>query len=259
MRLLLIIAGLCCAAAAAVAEERPAKVLFLIGEDEYQTEKTLPAFAKEHLSEPKFHCEFVFAADDRTRGFPGIEKLENADLLVLSVRRRTLPKDQRAVLKHYLAAGKPLVAIRTASHAFALREGDPPAGHEVWPEFDREVLGCHYHNHHGNKGGSDPRTFVWVEPKAASHAALRGVEWKPGEEARVTSWLYKSEPLAKSCELLMWGRVEGREPKEPVTWVNTGNNRRVFYTSLGHPDDFSMKPFQQLLVSGIDWALGEAK
>jgi type 1 glutamine amidotransferase len=88
-------------------------------------------------------------------------------------------------------------------------------------------------------------------PEAASHPILRGV---PGGELVVRSWLYKVSPLAKAATPLMMGRVEGREPPEPVAWTHTHRGGRVFYTSLGHPDDFKLPAFQTLLKNSIDWA-----
>jgi type 1 glutamine amidotransferase len=55
----------------------------------------------------------------------------------------------------------------------------------------------------------------------------------------------------------MWGSVENTSDREPVAWVNTAEQRRVFYTSLGAPDDFKQAAFRQLLVNGIYWALDQ--
>ncbi len=53
------------------------------------------------------------------------------------------------------------------------------------------------------------------------------------------------------------GRVEDRLPHEPVTWTNTHiGGGRVFYTSLGHPDDFQVPAFRRLLLNGVYWAAG---
>jgi type 1 glutamine amidotransferase len=41
---------------------------------------------------------------------------------------------------------------------------------------------------------------------------------------------------------------------EPVAWVREKDGRRVFYTSLGHPDDFKEASFIRLLVNGLAWA-----
>lgn len=156
-------------------------------------------------------------------------------------------------LRDYVASGKPVVGIRTASHAFCLNEEKPPAGLEEWPEFDRDVLGGNYHMHHGNKGKDDPSTYVWVKEDRKSHPILTGI---PSGEFRVPSWLYKTSPLAESATVLMMGRVGDRKPFEPVTWTNIHRDGgRVFYTSLGHPDEFKMGVFRRLLTNGIFWAL----
>jgi len=151
-------------------------------------------------------------------------------------------------------SGRPLVGLRTASHAFCLREETPQPGLEEWPEFDRDVLGGNYHDHHGNDPETGPFTYVWIKPGMESHPVLAGV---PTGEFRVPSWLYKTSPLAETATTLMMGRVGDRKPYEPVAWINTNvNGGRVFYTSLGHPDDFKIPAFRQLLLNGIFFALG---
>ena len=68
-------------------DSRP-RAVFLIGEDEYKTETTLPAFARKELEPMGIRCTFIIADPKRPHDFPGIEALDDADLLVLSVRRR---------------------------------------------------------------------------------------------------------------------------------------------------------------------------
>jgi type 1 glutamine amidotransferase len=222
-----------------------------MAEDEYDTHRTLPDFARAQLG-MAYRTTLVFGAEKDRNAIPGVESVRLADLLILSLRRRTLPKEQLAAFREYAAAGKPIVAIRTASHGFSPPlGGSVPSGHEAWNEFDRDVLGGNYTGHHGNSKPGDPRTLVRVLPQAASHSILRGV---PGDELVVQSWLYKVSPLAKSATPLMIGRVEGREPPEPVAWTHTHRRGRVFYTSLGHPDDFKLPAFQTLLKNAIDWA-----
>ena len=43
--------------------------------------------------------------------------------MVVSARRRVLPKGQLDALRKFVAEGKPVVGIRTASHAFAPKAG----------------------------------------------------------------------------------------------------------------------------------------
>ena len=180
--------------------------------------------------------------------FAGLEALDSADLLVLSVRRRTLPEGQLAKIRAYVEAGKPLAALRTSSHAFALRSGEPPKGHDVWPEFDREILGGNYHNHFGTK----LKTFVKRSPAAKDHPILAGV---PAEEFPVTSSLYKNHPIADAATVLVTGRVEGVEQHEPVAWTYDRDGQRVFYTSLGHPGDFENEAFRLMLTNAVAWGI----
>ena len=44
--------------------------------------------------------------------FPGAAALNDADLLVLSVRRRAPKAEQMALIRRYLELGKPLVGIQ---------------------------------------------------------------------------------------------------------------------------------------------------
>lgn len=227
----------------------------VMSEPEYKTESTLTDFARQFLQRD-FRLSFLYADRDDQNKLSGVEALERADLAIVSVRRRALPKEQLALFRRFVAAGKPVVGIRTASHAFSLGKGDPPAGREVWPEFDRDVLGGNYHGHHGNKDGKGYGTYVRVAPGADAHPILKGV---PSGEFRVRSSLYIVSPLRPKTTLLMLGRGDERLPHEPVAWTNTtAGGGRVFYTSLGGPDDFGLPAFQRLLANGIYWAAGLA-
>jgi type 1 glutamine amidotransferase len=239
------------------ADTRP-HVVLVMAEDEYRTAETLTEFARRHLGKD-FRTSFVYASATDRDHLPGIEVLEDADLAVFSIRRRLLAPEQMAVVRRYFAAGKPLVAIRTSSHAFASRDGKVPDGKVEWREFDAEVLGGNYTGHHGNSGADGPRTWVRVAEGARGHPVMSGV---PPEELAVRSWLYKTSPLKETAVVLMTGRVEGKDGPEPVAWTNTygGHGRkdggRVFYTSLGHPEDFALPVFRRLLLNGVYWTGG---
>jgi type 1 glutamine amidotransferase len=97
---------------------------------------------------------------------------------------------------------------------------------------------------------------VWVSETAADHPIVRGVTTAP---LTVPSWLYKSRPLKQGAETLMMGRVGEREPREPVAWTYVRpDGGRVFYTSLGHPDDFKLKDVERMLLQAIYWAVGSS-
>ena len=230
------------------ADKRP-HIVFMIGEKEYQTNRSLPAFVEEELS--NYRCSYVVADERDPNYFAQLEKLDGADLLVISVRRRTLPEDQLAKVRAFANSGKPLIGLRTSSHAFALRKGEPPTGHAVWPEFDRDVLGGNYQNHHGSKLA----TLVKRHAPSKDHPILEGVT---AEEFEVSSSLYKNHPLGESTTVLLMGRVEGVEQHEPVAWANNRDGQRVFYTSLGGPGDFQQMAFRKMFLNAIDWAIADA-
>jgi type 1 glutamine amidotransferase len=239
--------------ATTVPSKRP-KLALIVSEFEYKTYETLPVFAKQQFSDD-FQIESVINSDENLQELPGIEILKDADVAILSLWRRTLPPAQLDILKKYVAEGKPIVGFRAASHAFVTRDGTTPAGKESWPTFDRDVLGCYYQGHHGNyaKEGFPP-THVWIHPEAKDNVLLSGIETG---EFTVPSWLYKVQPLSEGAVPLMMGRVADRQPHEPVAWTyRTKHGGRVFYTSLGSPDDFELPQFRSLLRNAVYWAAG---
>ena len=252
----MMLRSLCVSAllALSAAAAEPAKLVFMIGEDEYHTWETLPEFAQKDLKPLGYRTVIIIPdATDKHR-FPGlVEALLDADLLFVSVRRRTPLAEELAAIRAHLAAGKPLIGIRTASHAFALRSKDKLTDPKLasWQEFDPEVLGGHYTNHH--KEG--PKTVVSVAPNAAKHPILAGID--TGKLVGNGS-LYKVNPLVTGTSPLLLGTIP-EQPSEALAWTNVfGPNRaKVFYTSLGHPDDFQEPEFRALLRNAIAWALGK--
>jgi type 1 glutamine amidotransferase/nicotinamidase-related amidase len=231
-------------------DKRP-HLVFIIGEDEYKTERTLPAFAEGELRD--YRWTYVLADNKDRNNFPDLEALSSADLVVLSVRRRTLPAAQLALIRKYLDSGKPLIGIRTASHAFSLRHGPPPDGHVAWPEFDQQVLGGNYQGHHSNGGPSSAKTLVSIAPSAKDHPILAGCS---ADELSFSTSLYKNTPLVKGTTVLLIGHVDNIKQSEPVAWTYERSGR-VFYTSLGGDDDFQNASFRIMLKNAIRWALSK--
>jgi type 1 glutamine amidotransferase len=225
--------------------------VFVIGENEYHTWETLPEFARTELEPRGLKCSFVNASPkEGDNTFTNFAIIKQADLLFISVRRRTPPKEMMAMIREHLKAGKPLVGIRTASHAFGAKPTDDL--HEGWPSFDVDILGGSYQNHYNNAPSNSPTALIESVREMTNHPILRGIATTPHP---VTSSLYKSRNLAASATALMVGRSSDQTAVEPVAWVNTDQNRRVFYTSLGSPDDFKQAFFRRLLVNGIFWTL----
>jgi nicotinamidase-related amidase/type 1 glutamine amidotransferase len=232
-------------------DKRP-HLVFLIAEDEYGTERTLPAFAARFLGKD-FRVSLIFGRENDRNEVPGLDVVNDADVLLVSVRRRLLPNDKLALIRRYVKAGKPVIGIRTASHAFAPLSGKIPRGHAAWLEFDKEVFGGNYHGHHGSNP-KGPRTFVRVAAGIRASPLLTGVG---RAEFQVYGSLYKTSPLAKGATVLMTGRAGDLKPNEPVAWTFTRpGSGRSFYTSLGHAKEFGLAYFQHLLCNAIYWAAG---
>jgi type 1 glutamine amidotransferase/nicotinamidase-related amidase len=223
-------------------DDRP-HVAILVSDDHYDADKTLPQFAQMLRERHGCHCTLLHGQG--TSNIPGTGELEAADCLVLYVRRLALPKEQLDRVRRYLRSGNPLVALRTASHAFDVR-GKAEEGEAEWPEFDAQVLGGNYHGHGSNERGTD----VAVRTGQANHSILAGV--KPATW-HSTGSLYFTSPVAGDATVLMTGSLG--DQTEPLTWIRTYEGGRVFYTGLGHPDDFDDPQFRKLLVNAIFWAL----
>ncbi|MCX6925485.1 MAG: hypothetical protein NT154_20095, partial [Verrucomicrobia bacterium] len=152
----------------AQAAESSAKktIVCILADNEYRAWQTVPEFGRILEEKYGFNCEYLTSstdgADPNRFFIPRMEKVKHADLVIVFARRRALPKDQMQILKDYLDSGKPLLGIRTASHAFDAnlvvpKEGGAPVaanlklpeGLDQWPRFDKEVFGCSYHGHFG--------------------------------------------------------------------------------------------------------------
>jgi nicotinamidase-related amidase/type 1 glutamine amidotransferase len=222
------------------------KVVVAIAEPLYDTKTTLPPLVKQ-IVEDQLGDETVIVQGAKDKhDLPGFaEAVAGADLLILSIRRRALPEKEMTALRKYLEAGKPLIALRTSSHAFDTK-GKHPQGHVEWAKFDPEVLGGNYHNHHAE----GPTTTAQIAKGAEKHAILAGIKTPFTSKGA----LYKTSPLAKTATPLLMGSIPGQDP-EPIAWTNTYGKSRVFYTSLGHKDDFSNPQFVRLISNAVRWAL----
>ena len=145
-----------------------------------------------------------------------------------------LPPDEIAEVHAYLDSGRPLVGIRTASHAF---QGKTLTDENAaWRTFNVDVLGANYLGHFNYKlPGGGYSTLVEVTPDETLHPLVSNLAHA---ELRSTTSLYKNHDLAKTVTVLMTGHAEGQGDVEPVAWTNTYHGARIFYTSLGGPDDF---------------------
>ena len=227
-------------------EDKRPHIVIVSSEPEYQTEIALPEVAREHFGR-EFKVSIVFGDLKDSNNLPGIDVLKSADLLLISMRRRTLTPDQLQLFRDYIAAGKPVMGIRTANHAFCLRNQPAPEGFADWPEFDRDVIGGSYTNHYGN----GPKTSVTLaEGTSSDHRILKGVDLA---QLIGNGSLYKVAPLQPSASALLMGSIPDN-PAEPIAFLNKRTDGgTTFYTSFGHIDDFKEPAFKQMLVNTARW------
>jgi len=209
----------------------PLKLHMLSGSKEYKSEpslKALAAYLKKHYG----IASTLSLGADSVKEFPNLDAMDVADVLVVFCRRTKITGRQLERVRKWCKAGKPVVGIRTASHAF-----------QNWLAFDKEVLGGDYKGH----GGGEKAVAVTLGSKAAGHPVLKGIEpWtRPGK-------LYRNPNLAADVTVLLNGK--GAKDAQPLAWVRARKNGgRVFYTSMGGPADFQSEPFLRLLVNALHW------
>ena len=216
---------------AAAAGEKPLKVCMLSGAWEYESQKSLPIL-REHL-EKRFgaECKIVQAKKKQGDDVPGMEALDEADVMVLFMRRQSLKGEQLERFKAWCEKGKPIVGIRTASHAI-----------QTWLEFDKLVLGGNYKGHYGRG-----TCKVTIADEGRKHPILKGVEPFDSKGS-----LYRNTGLSKHSQVLMYGEIP--DHREPVAWAHAYKGGRIFYTSLGCQADFQNEHFLRLLTNAVFWA-----
>jgi type 1 glutamine amidotransferase len=236
--------------------EKSAHIVIMVVEDpdNYDAVNSMRDFAAKEL-QPLGHRVTLIEGDKPVKHhFAGlVEALKDADLLVLFSRRRFPPKDQLAAIRAHLDAGKPLLGIRTANHAFIPRPkevvDDPNLA--TWPEFTPEVLGS---QNTGYETKGLPYR-VTVAPGAESGPLLAGVNAANilGHQS-----LYKILPLATNATPLLIGTAQtDATPPQPIAWTRPygAMKARIFYTSLGAPEDMRIPDVRRLLVNAVIWTL----
>ncbi|MEQ1935258.1 MAG: ThuA domain-containing protein, partial [Fimbriimonadaceae bacterium] len=239
-------------------------------DEEYRSEECLSQLARILSKHHGFKCTVLYSiAPDGTidpgitNNIPGMEQLKTADLLVCMLRFRNLPDAQMAYFDEYVKSGKPIIGLRTATHAFKF---DPSSKYwnYSWDNkggFGKQVLGETWVAHHGDHLVESTRA-LGREP---FHPILRGVSdvWVPSD-------VYTVGPI--DGHVLMDGqvlkgmkptdsRLEGpkNNPMMPVAWLRTLPNAKqpsVFTTTMGSGLDFLNEDLRRLIINASYWLLG---
>jgi hypothetical protein len=258
-------------------------VVLVSGDEEYRSEEALPVLARILSSHHGFRCTVLFAMREgyvdpnNTHNIPGLEALETADLMIIATRFRDLPDHQMQYIDAYLRRGRPVIGLRTATHAFVIPAekayahygNDYNGPRKLWSGgFGRLVLGEKWVSHHGKHGQQATRGIINSDQKA--HPIVRGCEDIFGPTDVYTVRL----PLPGDSQTLVYGAVldgmkpdsrplEGakNDPMMPVAWTKTyqlegGKAGKVFTTTMGAAVDLQSEGLRRLIVNAAYWCVG---
>ena len=259
-------------------------IVLIAGDDEYRSEEALPMLGKILAVRHGFKCTVLFPVNNDgiiqpnyQKNIPGLDALATADLVIMGLRFRNLPDEQMAAIDRYLESGKPIIGVRTSTHAFKIpsdrkyhRYSFNFRGEQWSGGFGQRVLGDTWVSHHGKHGKESCRAVV--NDKFADHPILRGVDDVWG-----STDVYEIKRLGESADVLMRGQIlEGMKPTDkavedernnpmmPLVWTKTyktksGKDSRIFCTTMGAATDFESEDLRRLLVNASLWSLEMAE
>jgi hypothetical protein len=275
------------------------RIVLVSGDEEYRSEEALPQLAKILSQRHGFACTVLFSVDPETgyvnpnvlTNIPGLQALDDADLLILFARFRDLPDEQMQHVDAYLKAGKPVLGIRTATHAFNFPAESPwshysngySGDEQSWTDgFGRLVLGEKWHSHHGKHKHQSTRGLI--APGAESNPVVRGI--KDGEIWGSTDVYGVRLPLPGNAQPLILGQVTDRagaydekdrfygmretdqkadpklnDPMMPIVWLKSyqlpeGHRGQAMTSTIGAAVDLLNPGVRRILVNGVYHLLG---
>lgn len=255
------------------------RIVFVVGDQEYRSEESMPALARILAERHGFECVVLFERDRRTGridpgaidNIPGLEQLRSADLMVLFTRWIELPDEQMKEIVDYTNSGRPIVGLRTASHPFNYRrhKDSPYARYshdnkEFPGGYGRQVMGETWIRHYGKHQVESTRGVI--APGMEDHPILRGVKdiWGASDVYAITTLSGDSRPLVLGQVLAGMEPTSPPNPEKaltPVAWIksytgDSGKAERVFMTTMGHALDFTNEGFRRMMVNACYWATG---
>lgn len=257
-------------------------IVFVTGDEEYRSEEAMPMLAKVLALRHGFKCTVLFAINpadgtidpNNSANIIGLKNLENADMMVLFARFREPPDNEMKYIADFLNSGKPILGLRTATHAFAFEHNQKAPyvkydwRNKEWPGgFGQQVLGETWVSHHGAHGKESTRGVI--NPAMKDHPILKGVAeiWGPTD-------VYTVSHLPADAQVLMYGEVlEGmnaadkplagskNNPMMPLIWIRNytgqeGKTSRIICSTIGAAVDLENESLRRLLVNACYWGLG---
>lgn len=234
------------------------KVVLISGDEEYRSEEALPMLAKILSQHHGFECTVLFSLHpekgyidpNNQNNLPGLEELDDADLMIVFTRFRTPSKGMEHVVK-FIDAGKPVIGLRTATHGF---RGE-------WGYFGLQILGEQWVAHHGGHKREGCRGVI--EEANAKHPVLNSVK-----DVFAPSDVYTVKNLdEKKATVLLRGAVtktldpksefiEGKknDPMQALAWIRNytspgGGKGKAFCTTMGASVDLMSDDARRIIVN----------
>ena len=264
------------------------KIVFVTGDDEYKSETSMPMMAHILANHHGFECNVLFAINRKTGvidtnqrdNIPGLHFLADADLMVIYTRFRTLVDDQMQMIENYLSTGKPVIGMRTATHAFDFSKvpdhsfakyGYSNQNKDYLGGFGRQVLGETWIRHWGHHGKQSTRGRIAKGQEG--HPILKSIT--DGEIWGPTDVYETALPQPEGCHAILLGEVcetmssdsgpaDGKKnnPMMPIAWTwnrDVGAKGRVFTSTIGGAmagkDDWANEGMRRMFVNACYWAV----
>lgn len=270
-------------------------IVLVSGDEEYRSEEALPQLGKILSVHHGFKCTVLFAMSedgsyiDPNNGsnIPGLETLKDADLMIMALRFRNLPDEQMKHIDDYLMAGKPVIGMRTSTHAFNIPDGKTYSHYSwrfggddngQWKQgFGKFILGETWVAHHGIHKGEG--TNGLIAKGQENNPILAGI--KDGDVWGDTDVYTINLPLPGDSEPLVLGQVvKGLEPggevstrknkktgvpvndpMMPVAWTKSyqlpdGKKGDAFTTTMGSSTDLKYEGTRRMIVNAAYHLLG---
>lgn len=258
-------------------------IVFVTGEEYYRSEEGMSMFARLLSQRYGYDCTVLFATDSKTGtinpnitdSIPGLHLVADADLLVVFTRFRELPDDQMQYIVDHVNAGKPVVGLRNATHAFRYVK-NKTSKHVSWDfqssswpgGFGQQILGDTWVKHYGKF--LKEATLAHATAEHRSHPVMQGI----ADTVFVRTDVNSVNKLNSDDRILLRGQVlSGRNPDDPpvtderkdtrmpLAWFRTytaqsGKQGESFCTTCGASVDWLSEDLRRLMVNAVFYLTG---
>lgn len=211
---------------------------------EFTFSKDGSKFGKEYLAQ--FDAVFFYTTGDLCS--PGTDK------------QPPMSPAGKQALFDYVRGGKGFVGTHSASDTFHTDNEDKKGPERYLNHGEKADAYVHFLGGEFIKHGAQQ-----VAKNTVTDPKFPGFE-KVGSDFSFQEEWYSLKDFAPDIHVLtvidapaMKG-VEYQRPPYPNTWARMEGKGRVWFTAMGHREDVWTNPtFQQILIGGVKWALGEVK